>query len=234
MGISHLDWCSQERAVGKFLYLGSSTVNGNRKAPTTHRSARELHLNALNLYLEKLIFVIGLERVWVSSLFWVNGAKYLIYENVPLLKSVSYFKGIEYFSIKMLLWKQKNKIASNIEILLFFWNKGFYFENLCKMLTLMNSSCFLIEAISEIQSICITSFDFSETGFDLPRINDIFFLSSTPSLKPLWYQRAILFLLNVLNEIYHWQKCCAIAEGVCSYFMSAKPRNKQSSHFQAL
>lgn len=43
------------------------------------------------------------------------------------------------------------------------------------MLTLMNSSCFLIEAISEIQSICITSFDFSETGFDLPKINYIYF-----------------------------------------------------------
>lgn len=43
------------------------------------------------------------------------------------------------------------------------------------MLALINSSCFLIEAISEIQSICITSFDFSETGFGLPIVNYICF-----------------------------------------------------------
>lgn len=48
--------------MGKFLYLGSLTVNGNRKAPTTHCSAQELNLQAVNLHLEKLIFVIGLER----------------------------------------------------------------------------------------------------------------------------------------------------------------------------
>lgn len=43
------------------------------------------------------------------------------------------------------------------------------------MLTLKDSSCFLIEAISEIQSICITSFDFPEDGFGLPIINYIYF-----------------------------------------------------------
>lgn len=68
LGISHLGCCSQERAVGKFLYLDSFTVNGNRKAPTTRNSAQELNLHALNLHLEKLIFVIGLERECVSSL----------------------------------------------------------------------------------------------------------------------------------------------------------------------
>lgn len=39
----------------------------------------------------------------------------------------------------------------------------------------MNSSCFLIESISEIQSISITSFDFPETDFALPIINYIYF-----------------------------------------------------------
>lgn len=47
---------------GNAFFWTPFAVSGSRKAPATCSSAQELNLHALNLHLEKIIFVRGLER----------------------------------------------------------------------------------------------------------------------------------------------------------------------------